>query len=147
MLKRLALLTAILLLGALPATAQKACKQGNDLNVLLAQIQAPEPTPPVIMLASTSGAAGEKATCTVTEDCDALPDISCMGTVCSAISRNCAIGFCERGQVTCNGVTTQCSQICPFNCTNFECKQGCQQPGCVAVCVDRCNCECETICQ
>lgn len=44
------------------------------------------------------------------EDCDALPDISCSGTVCTAVSRNCAIG--ERGYVTCDGYTTFCAQDC-----------------------------------
>lgn len=44
------------------------------------------------------------------EDCDALPDISCTGSVCSAVSRNCAIN--ERGYVTCDGVTTYCEEDC-----------------------------------
>jgi hypothetical protein len=161
MIKKLALLSAILLLGALPAAAQSPCDSGGDLAWLL------EPTPEP---ADTAGDTGDdlawllepepaavstarkprkptgslKAMCS--EDCNELPDISCSGQSCSAISRDCSIGICERGSVTCDGNTTSCSQACPPNCTLSACKQPCQQPGCVAVCLDRCNCTCETIC-
>ena len=35
----------------------------------------------------------------------------------------------------------------PRACTMFQCKLPCQQPGCLAVCVDIQACRCETICQ
>jgi hypothetical protein len=85
-----------------------------------------------------------KAFCS--EDCDALPDISCSGSVCNAVNRDCSAESCQRGSVTCDGVTTYCSQVCPANCTLAECRQPCKQPGCFASCLDLCTCECEAIC-
>lgn len=170
MLKKTALVLALLLLGALSAAAQSPCNTGDDLSWLSAPVPAPEPAAPAagddlawlfapvdpaastVALASTrskpnkpnkpSGMA--KAFCS--EDCDALPDISCSGSVCNAVSRDCAFGACVRGSVTCDGVTTYCSQACPPNCTPMECRAPCKQIGCVALCLDTCTCECETYC-
>jgi hypothetical protein len=159
MLKKPALLIVVLLLATLPAAAQTPCTNGDDLSWLS------EPTPdpgwlfeppaepaaadlgaPAIALASTAGKPGENLTCTVNEDCNELPDISCSGTTCHAESRDCSPWSCQRGYVTCNGTTTYCSQVCPPNCTLFQCRQPCKAPGCFAACIDTCTCECETIC-
>lgn len=51
---------------------------------------------------------------TCNEDCDALPDISCSGNTCSAVSRNCPG---QRGYVVCDGVYKYCSEPCPV-CTD-----------------------------
>jgi hypothetical protein len=32
------------------------------------------------------------------------------------------------------------------SCTLFQCRQGCQQPGCFSVCIDLSTCECDVIC-
>lgn len=156
MLKKLSFLAAILImLGALPAAAQSRCNNAGGGNLAWLFALPPEPAaaaapaaPSTIVFASTAGkpGAGTEATCMVTEDCDGLPDISCSGQTCSAVSRNCSLGGCDRGHVTCNGVTTYCSQVCPPNCTMIQCRQACAQPGCFATCLDTCTCECETIC-
>lgn len=152
--KRSALLTVIiLLLGALPAAAQSAC----DLTRLFAPEPAAtgdnlawlrEPTPVIIEPALMAGGPGgqTKLGCMVTEDCNELADISCSGSICSGISRDCSPFACQRGSVTCDGNTIQCSQVCPPNCTFLQCRRPCQQSGCFASCIDTCTCECETIC-
>jgi hypothetical protein len=174
MLKKLALLTIVLLVGAMSATAQTPCQKANDLSWLFAPPPEPsaspqaddglawlleqQPVPAVntdpaasstIELAanrrSKPGVTPKTVTCS--EDCNELPDISCTGNACSAQSRDCGNGSCIRGSVTCDGVTTYCSQVCPTQCTLFQCRQGCKQSGCVSVCIDQCTCECETICQ
>ena len=128
--KRVALMAAVFLLGALSATAQAPCTNGDDLARLfapapdsaeapadLAWLFEPAPQPAVAAYPATAGAialastarkpGGEiEATCTVTEDCNELADISCSGTTCQAVSRDCSPWSCERGWVKCNGVTT-----------------------------------------
>jgi hypothetical protein len=152
--KRLVLLATVLLV-ALPVAADPPSPAGTSTawlgrqsqpNWLAERAVVPDAPPAGENLASKSGGAGDNLTCTVTEDCDELPDISCSGSTCSAITRNCSGYSCQRGQVTCNGVTTYCSQVCPPNCTFFQCRQACKQPGCVGVCLDTCTCECESIC-
>lgn len=56
---------------------------------------------------------GTQAVCKA--DCGALPDVSCSGTSCSAMDRNCGAG--QRGYVECNGVRTYCP-IC--GCTEGQ---------------------------
>lgn len=167
MLKKLVLLTTFLLLAMLPAVAQNPCNtdlaaifaplepavavgRGNqgDLELLFGPALEPaESVPPLtIALASAGGKPNALFKDMCWEDCDGLPDISCSGQVCTAVNRNCSPGHCERGSVTCDGITTWCSQPCPSQCTLSQCRQPCQQAGCVAVCIDTCNCECETIC-
>lgn len=57
---------------------------------------------------------GQKALCSATAACD-VGSVSCSGnnssTSCTAVDRNCAVG--EPGHVTCDGVTTTCSNPCP----------------------------------
>lgn len=156
MLKHLALPTLIVLLGALPVAGDSSCGDPDDLSWLFdtparASIDGPDVPPPTVALASTASSPdqkpGESLTCMVSEDCNELPNISCSGTTCSAVSRNCDID--QRGHVTCDGNTTQCSQPCPDpppSCTFQECRAPCQAPGCFASCVNFETCECETIC-
>lgn len=177
MLKKLALLTIVLLVGAISATAQTPCQQGSDLSWLfvlpseppasfsgnlsgdddLAWLLEQQPVPAVNINPAASSSIelaanrrnkppGVLKTVTCSEDCNELPDISCTGTTCSAQSRDCGGGACIRGSVTCDGVTTYCSQVCPSQCTLFQCRQGCKVTGCTSVCLDQCTCECETVC-
>jgi hypothetical protein len=50
-----------------------------------------------------------KATCMAL--CDSDPSVSCTGTTCSAVDRNCSTG--TRGNVICDGVKTKCPTPCP----------------------------------
>jgi len=60
-----------------------------------------------------------KAVCSA--DCGEYADVSCDGTTCNAVDRNCAAD--QRGYVVCNGVTTYCP-VCPLEpeCTTGETK-------------------------
>jgi hypothetical protein len=141
----------LLLLGAATDTAPAARVGAPDPVFAVGQPSVPlqcKGSPATIVFASTArepGGGTIQATCS--EDCNELPDIQCTGSVCNAVSRDCSEFGCERGSVTCDGNTTFCSQACPPNCSFFECRQPCKQPGCVATCLDLCTCECETICQ
>ncbi len=55
-------------------------------------------------------------TATCTADCGADPDVSCSGSSCTAVDRNCAIG--ERGYVSCTS-ETWCPTPCPV-CNDGE---------------------------
>ena len=72
-----------------------------------------------------------KSTCSATASCGGTATVSCNGTSsCSAQDRNCDLGI--RGQVTCDTVTTQCSQAC--SCGTVFCCQ-CDATGdCFACC-------------
>lgn len=65
------------------------------------------------------------------EDCDGYPDVSCSGSVCTAVNRNCSIG--ERGYVTCDGNTTFCSPACE---PEPECEEGTIQVTSTGQCCD-----------
>lgn len=96
-------------LGPVPAVEAPAPVQCADAT--LAKINGPifaslgDPIPP--------------ATCS--EDCNGLPNISCSGSVCTAVQRNCDIG--ERGYVTCDGNTTFCAEDCSGG-GSTECDDG-----------------------
>jgi hypothetical protein len=54
-------------------------------------------------------------------DCGEYADVSCSGTTCNAVDRNCAAG--QRGYVVCSGTTIYCP-VCPAEpeCTTGETK-------------------------
>lgn len=80
-------------------------------------------------------------------DCTEGPDVSCSGNTCSAQNQVCSAG--QQGHVTCDGQTTPCPTCPPTGggCTLFQCRQGCNCPGCFRSCVDLATCTCECICQ
>jgi hypothetical protein len=131
MLKRLALLAAVLALGALTAAAEPPCTGAGDLSALFAP--APEPAwlfepaaQPAVAAASTEGATialastgsrpgGGQITAFCQANC-ASGTVSCSGSVCSAYNRNCPY---EQGHVVCDGAYTWCPTSCP-ECTNGQ---------------------------
>jgi hypothetical protein len=70
--------------------------------------------------------------------CEALcgqdPVVSCSGSSCSAVNRNCPN---EQGHVTCDGTTYWCSEPCPADCGSPFCC-GCENTGSCFAC---CRCE------
>lgn len=80
-------------------------------------------------------------------DCTEGPDVSCSGATCSAVNQNCSFG--QRGYVVCDGNRIDCP-VCPGGgggCTFMQCRQGCNCPGGVTVCISVETCECECIYQ
>ena len=84
---------------------------------------------PVPVAAAKRPALGEKSLCNATANCGGGVTVSCSGnnsvTSCSAADRNCDAG--EQGHVTCDGVTTWCSPVCPANCDDLflMCEENC----------------------
>ena len=72
------------------------------------------PTAAVTVLVQDSAPTAVQATCTA--DCGSDPDVSCTGSICTAVDRNCAIG--ERGYVSCPS-ETWCASPCPV-CTDGQ---------------------------
>jgi hypothetical protein len=93
----------------------------------------------------------EKALCSATASCGSY-NISCEGNnstaSCTAVDRNCDVG--QRGRVTCDGVTTLCTEECPgcppgwcddeencaWNCYPCAYTYSCNE----TYCTDRCRC-------
>jgi hypothetical protein len=83
----------------------------------------------------------EKALCTASVTCP-TGNISCSSNTstssCTAVNRNCLDN--EKGHVTCDGITTQCSTPCDCNVysgTQHQCCLCAQTDDCVACC--RCD--------
>ncbi|HEV7505468.1 MAG TPA: hypothetical protein VGS07_11190 [Thermoanaerobaculia bacterium] len=78
-----------------------------SLAIVPAGIPAPE-------LAAKRPAIGKKSACSATANCGGGVTIMCNGlSSCSAADRSCPS---ERGHVTCDGVTSQCSPACSGEC-------------------------------
>jgi hypothetical protein len=93
-----------------------------------------------VLFAARRPSTGPKSLCTATAQCES-GTVSCQGnSSCTAVDRNCSTG--ERGHVTCDGNTTNCSTACSscdicaatgdcFQCCRCEGNSG---PWCVREC-------------
>jgi hypothetical protein len=81
---------------------------------------------------------GPKSICTATANCES-GTVYCEGnSTCSAVDRDCS--FCERGFVTCDGVTTQCPTACNCNTLPPGQPRWCCQCDCTGDCIACCRC-------
>lgn len=81
---------------------------------------------------------GEQAICIA--DCDPYTDVTCSGSSCSAVDRDCEAG--ERGHVECDGNYTYCPVCPPPPCTLAECRAGCSCPEGRSYCKNLTTCLC-----
>lgn len=95
-----------------PAMAASVPHGAPALSAFLASLATPAPVPMAKRPALTG-----KALCTASANCANGGTVSCSGnnsaTSCSAVDGNCNVG--EPGHVTCDGVTTWCSD-CACSC-------------------------------
>lgn len=79
-----------------------------------------------------------KSPCSATASCDS-GTVSCSGSgTCIAVDRDC-INSCERGHVTCGGVTTWCPTAC--NCNAYTgLNRWCCLCACNGDCISCCRC-------
>ena len=93
-------------------------------QAFLAALAIPEAAAPT-SAARRPGLIGKDA-CSATVNCGNGTSVSCSGTTasgCTGAQRNCASG--EHGHVTCNGVSTYCSNLCPCEISEQQCESTC----------------------
>jgi hypothetical protein len=105
-----------------PATAASVSHGAPPLSAFLASLAGPVP-----VSAAKHPAIVGKSLCTATANCGDGTMVSCSSNTstssCSAADHNCP----EVGHVTCDGVTTWCSNPCPCTCSYLAslCAQDC----------------------
>jgi hypothetical protein len=109
-----------------------------------APVAAPAAPPPPIDMAA--GKAPVKSSCTAS--CGGSATVSCSGSSCSAVDRNC--GNNERGHVTCGTTTTYCAASCSCDvvctcgvpCFTTPCVTGTDIQDCSSwgICATSCYC-------
>ena len=90
-----------------------------------AQAPGDAPAAPPALASPSAAAKPVKSVCTAS--CGGSSTVSCNGSSCSAVDRNCSV--LERGHVTCNGVTTYCAKTC-------DCSEVCV---CAVPCSEQCT--------
>lgn len=114
-----AVIVAVLALASAAGFAQTPSEAPVNIAAILSQPSVsgacPSPQSEMLFAATRIGTGLDKATCFA--NCGADPTVSCTGTTCTGVDRNCAVN--QRGSVSCttNGVTTTtfCASTCPVS--------------------------------